>query len=88
MPGPALSSLGNSATMHSVVSMSEETLAALSNAVRVTFVGSITPASIRSSNSPVSALIAERTCFFLQFLHDYRTLFAGVVSDLTGRFFE
>ena len=88
MPGPPLSSFGSSATMHSVVSMRAETLAALSSAVRVTLVGSITPASIRSSNLAGLCIEAEGARFFLEFLNYYGTLFAGVGGNLAGRFLE
>jgi hypothetical protein len=45
-----------SAIIASVVIIKEDTLAALRNAYRTTLVGSITPASNRSPNSPVAAL--------------------------------
>ena len=47
-PPPAPSSFGESATMHSVVSISEDTEAAFCSAVRVTLVGSRMPISIMS----------------------------------------
>ena len=58
-PAPAPAAfffLGFSATSASVVSKRPATLAAFCNAVRVTFVGSITPALVRSSNLSVRAL--------------------------------
>jgi|GEM_PF-6726074 len=55
-PAGVFSSLGFSATKASLVSRRVATLAAFCNAVRVTFVGSITPALTRSSNWPVAAL--------------------------------
>ena len=59
-PAPAgilgSSSFGFSATIASVVSMSEATDAAFCSAQRLTFAGSMTPALIRSSYSPVAAL--------------------------------
>src|SRR5690349_14480238 len=57
-PGAAdsFSSFGRSATIASVVSMSEATLEAFCRAKRDTLVGSITPACSRSSYWPVAAL--------------------------------
>ena len=56
MPAGSFSSLGISLTSASVVSSRLATLAAFCSAVRVTLVGSITPASKRSVYSPVAAL--------------------------------
>ena len=57
-PGMGASFLGSgfSAMAHSVVSSREATEAAFCRAVRVTFLGSMTPALMRSSYSPVAAL--------------------------------
>ena len=55
-PAGAFSSLGFSATNASDVSSRVDTLAAFCSAVRVTFVGSITPAFTRSSYFSVAAL--------------------------------
>lgn len=52
----ALSSLGRSATIASVVMSSEATEAASCSAVRTTFAGSMTPDFTRSSYAPVAAL--------------------------------
>ena len=54
-PGIAGSGSGLSATKASVVNRSAAIEAAFCNAARVTFAGSITPASTRSTNSPVAA---------------------------------
>jgi len=53
---PASSFSGSSAIMHSVVNSIPETEAAFCRAVRVTLVGSITPAAIRSPYSSMEAL--------------------------------
>ena len=51
--GMGFSSTGRSATMQSVVRMSEATEAAFCRAVRVTLVGSSTPISTMSPYTPV-----------------------------------
>src|SRR6266849_1308332 len=55
-PGASVSPFGRSAIIASVVSISAATEAALTSAVRTTFVGSMTPAFTRSSYAPVAAL--------------------------------
>jgi hypothetical protein len=55
-PPEDFSSLGRSATRHSVVSMRPATEAAFWRAVRTTLAGSMTPCSRRSPYSPVAAL--------------------------------
>src|SRR5260363_261622 len=56
LPGAGVSSLGNSHTAQSVINSRPATEAAFCSAVRVTLVGSTTPACIRSPYSPVAAL--------------------------------
>ena len=57
IPDIGMSSLGSSAIMQSVVSISKGIDAAFCNAVRVTLVGSSTPISMRSPYWPVLTLV-------------------------------
>src|SRR6266478_4393192 len=87
MPPPApaavnCSSSFKSAIRTSVVSISDTMEAAFCKAKRVTLAGSITPALIMSSNSPVSALKPKFSSF------DQCALVAGVLCNLTDGFFK
>ena len=76
-----LSSLGFSAIRASLVSSSVATLAAFCRAVRVTLVGSMTPALTRSSYSSVSGVVAEVALAFEHLLADDAAVLAGVLGD-------
>ena len=79
---------GISATMASVVSISEAMDAAFCSAVRVTLVGSITPATTRSSYVSVWALKPKFGFAVLADLLDHDGAFgAGVDHDLAHRLF-
>ncbi len=63
--------------------------AAFSSAVRVTLVGSMTPALTRSSKTPVSGVVAVVLILgFEDFGYDDSAFFAGIGDDLTQWLFE
>jgi hypothetical protein len=62
--------------------------AAFCSAVRVTLAGSMIPALIISSNTPVAALYPTAPSRFFYFFCDHRTIHSSVVSNLAKWFFE
>src|SRR5260370_27032474 len=86
--GPGFSFSGNSVTNASVVSIRAEIEAAFCSAVRVTLVGSTTPAFTRSSYLPVATLNPFIAAALLDFLDDQSAFLASVVGELACRKLE
>ena len=85
-PPPFLpASLGFSAIRASLVSSRVATLAAFCSAVRVTLVGSMTPALTRSSYLSVAALYPSLPSASSDLLADDAAVLAGVGGDLRQR---
>ena len=87
-PRPSPFSSGLSATIASVVSSREATLAAFWSAVRTTLVGSMTPALIRSSYSSVWALNPVASLGVLDLVDHDRAVDARVLRDASQRLFD
>ena len=87
--GGSFFSSGISETRASVVSIRDAIEPAFCRAVRVTLVGSMTPALTRSSNLSGLGVVAEVVLLRLaDAADDDGTFFAGVADDLTQGLFE